>query len=278
MGIVLGMVIALLGGFIIFMNIPYSPVVSEFRELQKEINLGSTNFESKVFTMKDIAYLPKPVQNYFIQCGFIGKRKMKIMNAKFYDADFILNKGSKPIKINYFQSNVANAPIRLALIDTSIYGLPFQGIDKYIDGAGSMKGVLGKVFTLFDEGGTEFEKASLATYLAECFLVPSAILENDIAWEEIDEYTVKAIIHYKDVSVSGIFTFNKDGEVISFFTKDRMAISTDGTKENAPWSATFKNYISKNGVKNPSRLQGIWHYSEGDSIYFDGKLSEIKYE
>ena len=71
-----------------------------------------------------------------------------------------------------------------------------------------MKGVIAKLFTLFDQKGEDMDRACLATYLAECMFVPAALLQDYIEFEEISEYQVKATITAYDQTVSGIFTFN----------------------------------------------------------------------
>ncbi len=51
----------------------------------------------------------------------------------------------------------------MALIDSSIFGIPFEGYDSYQNGTGGMKGVIAKAITLFDQTGTDMDKACLAT-------------------------------------------------------------------------------------------------------------------
>lgn len=41
-----------------------------------------------------------------------------------------------------------NEPCRMALIDSSMFGIPFEGYDYYQNGTGGMKGVIAKAITL----------------------------------------------------------------------------------------------------------------------------------
>ncbi len=41
----------------------------------------------------------------------------------------------------------------------------------YLDGKGGMKGVIAKLFTLFDQTGEDMDRACLATFLAECMFL-----------------------------------------------------------------------------------------------------------
>ena len=110
-----------------------------------------------------------------------------------------------------------------------MFGVPFQGYDYYMDGKGGMKGVLAKLFTLFDQTGPEMDKACLITYLAEAFFLPEAFLKDFITFKQIDEHTVEATITNKGVTASGVFHFNDSYEMTSFTTNDRGQIAPDGT-------------------------------------------------
>lgn len=58
---------------------------------------------------------------------------------------------------------------------------------------------------------------------------------------------------------------------------DREAAATDATSEKVKWSAVFSDYKEKSGIKQPARFQAIWHYNDGDLLYFDGKDVVIQY-
>ncbi|MNN30867.1 hypothetical protein D3C81_1445300 [compost metagenome] len=108
-------------------------------------------------------------------------------------------------------------------------------------------------------------------------MVPNAALQDYVTWEEIDELHSKATISYYGTSASGIFTFNEKGEMTSFTTEDREAISMDGKREQVTWTAVISDYKEHNGVKLPTKLQAIWNYDEGDLLYFDGQNVAIEY-
>ena len=119
------------------------------------------------------------------------------------------------MKINYVQYNFVTEPNRIAYIDSSMYGIPFEGLDLYVDGAGSMKGVIAKLFTLFHQTGKTMDQSSQVTFLAESLLIPSAALQDYIFWEPIDDSQAKATMTYYGMAVSGVFKFNVQGEMLS---------------------------------------------------------------
>ncbi|WP_238883802.1 DUF6544 family protein [Clostridium sp. YIM B02551] len=259
---------------LVWFNISYSPVKAEFKKYIHEELKNSTTL-NKNFTEEDISSLPLPVQKYFRYCGYIGKPKMANMKIYFKDVDFV--QASRKLKIEYTLYSFINKPTRFALINTSLMGIPFEGIDSYKDGVGGMKGQIAKLITLFDERGKAMDKACLATYLSEGLIIPNVALQDFVNWESIDENHAKANITYYGIEASGIFTFDDNGCMISFTTEDREYNDGKGNSRIEKWSAVCRGYKDVNGIKYPTVLQGVWHLAAGDLVYFDGKDMKIEY-
>lgn len=275
--ITLGVVVGIVLLALVFFALPYSKTRSEFFEAA-DMLIGEADSSEEVFTLEDIASLPIPVQKYFIHCKLIGKPKMTHMKATFKDVDFSLGRGKPTIKIDYVQQNEVMKPQRLTYIDASLYGIPFEGLDSFLGGKGSMKGVIAKLFALFDEQGEDMDRACLVTVLAEALLVPSVALQPYIQWEAMDDDThAKATIEAYGLSCSGVFTFSEEGEMVSFTTDDRMATGMDGKKEQVRWTAILDDYRMQGNLLLPSTLRAVWNYPEGDFLYFDGRGVSIEY-
>lgn len=273
---ILGVIILVLAVIVLWFKIPYSPLKSEFTNLASS-QIAKTQAQTGVFTENDLSKLPPPVQKYFRYCGYLGTPKMSDMRASFKDVDFVLSPDKPKLKINYTQYNFVNAPVRFAFIDTSMYGIPFQGLDSFQNGRGSMKGVLAKVVTLFNQKGRDMDKASLVTCLAESLIVPNFALQDFITWQPIDDTHAKATITYDGMSASGVFTFDKNGAMTSFTTDDRAYIDTVGNVQKVKWSAVCGNYKEVNGIKHPTSLKAVWHLKTGDLIFFDSHNADIKF-
>lgn len=277
MFILMGTFLIFAGVMMIFFNAPCSKTKTEFYKAAGILTVKADQSEG-TFRQEDIIGLPMPVQKYFKYCGYIGTPKMQIMKAVYKDVKFKFGKEKPTIIIDYVQYNIADEPARIAYIDSSMYGIPFEGLDLYTAGNGTMKGILAKLFTLFNQTGETMDKASLVTFLSECLIIPNAAIQEYITWEEIDALDAKATISYYGRTASGIFTFNEKGEMCSFTTNDRDATSTDGKSENVKWSVGFGGYAETNGIKKPTEFQAIWHYDDGDLLYFDGKDVAIEYD
>lgn len=265
---------------IVWFCIPYSPLKDDFKKdaevLQTENQLYAGD---EVFTVADFEDFPIAIRKYIENNGYIGKSKMNFVRMEYHDVAFSQGRNGPNLTIDYTQYDYVAKPSRLALIESSMFGIPFQGYDYYLDGKGGMKGVIAKLFTLFDQTGEDMDRACLATFLAECMFVPTVLLQDYIEFEEISDYQVRATITAYGQTVSGIFTFNEEYEMVSFSTTDRAVVGSDGTVEYVPWSAICGNYrTGTEGINHPTSFQAVWNYQDGDFVYFDGTISNITYE
>lgn len=279
MFIIIGVFLVLIGVLMIWFNISYSPVKKQFQnELDVLLAENKLSTVEEVFIDNDFSHLPIAIQKYIENCGYIGTPKMSYLKMEYYNVDFSQGRNGPALTIDYTQYNFINAPCRMALIDSSMFGIPFEGYDYYQNGTGGMKGVIAKAITLFDQTGADMDKACLATFLAESLFAPTVLLQEYITFEEISDFEVRATITYGGQTASGIFTFNEQYEMISFTTNDRAATGTDGNIEYIPWSALCSDYqVSENGIKYPTKFQAVWNYPDGDFVYFDGIISEVSY-
>ncbi len=275
----IGVLLVLIGMILLWFHIPYSPVKRGFQnDINALVSENQLRTNNEVFTEEDFISLPVAIQKYVQGCGYIGTPKMSYLKMKYNDVAFSQDKNRPTLTIDYTQYNFINEPCRMALIDSSMFGIPFEGYDYYQNGTGGMKGVIAKAITLFNQTGADMDKACLATFLAESLFAPAILLQNYITFEEISDYETKATITYGGQTASGIFTFNEQYEMISFTTKDRAVAGTDGSMKYIPWSALCGDYqVSANGIKYPSKFQAIWNEPDGDFLYFDGVISEIAY-
>lgn len=277
--IAIGVIFVLAGALLVWFNISYSPVKKRFQsDVAAHVEDNKLIDENSFFTKEDFADFPTAIQKYIENCGYIGTPKMSYLKMEYHDVDFWQDRDGAKLVIDYTQYNFVKEPCRIALIDSSMFGVPFEGYDYYQNGTGGMKGVIAKVITLFNQTGADMDKACLVTFLAESMFVPSVLLQDYITFEEISSFEVRATISYGGQNASGIFTFNEQYEMISFETNDRAATGADGSMEYIPWSALCNDYkVSENGMKYPTKFQAVWNYSDRDFVYFDGIISGVSY-
>ena len=194
---VICVVFLFVGLILVWFHIPYSPVKSDFqKDVGTLISENQVRTDHDVFAKKDFSNLPVAIQRYIQECGYIGSPKMSYLKMEYRNVDFAQGKNGPTLKIDYTQYNFINKPCRLALIDSSMFGIPFEGYDYYQNGIGGMKGVIAKAITLFDQTGADMDKACLATFLAESLFAPTILLQDYITFEEITPYKIRTTITY----------------------------------------------------------------------------------
>lgn len=277
-GTLLAVLLFIIAALMLWFRLPYAPLKDAFEADVLRLKARQPEAEG-VLTRTDAADLPEVLQRYLAHCGYFDRPQMRWMTVHYEDVAFVQNPDTPPLTIDYTQVNTVSEPARLAFIDSSLYGVPFQGYDYYQDGVGGMKGVLGKLVTLFDQRGTEMDRAALVTYLAESLFAPAILLQDNVSCETIDDHHMRATITAYDETVSGVFTFNDAGEMIRFTTNDRSYATGDGKAVLYPWSAVCGDYrLNENGLRQPTTFRAVWHLPEGDCVYFDGKVSAITYD
>ena len=255
---------------VVYLKIPYSPVKNEYwKTIGKFTN--EHKLETNKITEEDLKVLPEVLQKYFIKNGYLGIESSSSVIIEFRGADFSLGVNKPNIKIDYIVHDYVKEPIRAALIDSKMYGIPFQGIDICKDGKFSMKGVIAKHITLFKENMNFVDSA----YLSECLMHPSLALQGNITYKEIDDYSVEATIRKNKVEATGIFYFNDDYEMISFVDKERYHSDTNTYEK---WSAIVSDYKIIDGINMPTKFKGVWNFSAGDLIYFNSNGMKIFYQ
>lgn len=267
MWIAIGIIGLIISITVIYFNVPYSALKADFKDFLTQSE-GNTNSKEKS-TKYEFSELPICMQKFYSYTGLKDKYDSRHVSFNFKDADFVNVEMKKTLKIDYSEHIFADVPARFAFIDSSLFGIPFQGLDSFIDGKGRMKGVIAKNITLFDQYGSDMDKAALVTWLAEIIFMPSELLSGQIEMKELDKNSVLVSIVYDDLAVEGIYKFKDNGELTEFITDDRAMVYTDGRLEHKKWSALYEDYRKKGEFLLPDRLKAEWHLDDGDLVYFN---------
>lgn len=225
---------------------------------------------------KMIGSLPAPLVRYFRYCGFTGRDLPMYLQIVWNEASIKMSSKGRWKKMLCLQYNFAAEPSRLVYMKIWILGfIPFEGRDKYQNGKGNMLIRLLNLFIITDAKGAEMNSSALVTFLAEAPLLPASCLKQYIHWDAIDDYNVRGSASFNNTTVSGIFTFNDEGEYISFTTDDRFQALRDGVNKNIRWSISAGEYKEIDGIKFPTVLTAAWNQPEGYFEYFRGKIDRI---
>ena len=275
---ILGSIAVLVAAIIILFQIPYSPTRNEFlRDVHRHTEQAAINTQSGIFTEQNIEHLPELIQNHFRAANWIGQPISSAARAFMPSVPLYQSIDSPPLILDYTVYVFAH-PARLAYMTTSMFGLPFEAYDSTQEGTGFMRGVIGRILTLFNETGPEMDQGQLMTWLGEAPLLPSIFLSQYIDWESIDANHVRATLAYRGITGSGIFAFDDNGFMQSFHTHDKPRVETDGSIEFPALSHEFDEWIrNENGMYIPYSVRAIWHLYDGDLIYFASRGFEVEF-
>ncbi len=277
--IFIGAVLVIIGIVIIYWNIPFSPFKSSFdKDMKSRICKIEPN--EAICTQEEIDRLPEAFRRHCKYIGLVGSKKNNAVNVVFHDTKFVFdsNKGTI-LDMEYNLWLLCDKPFRSAFCKSSMFGVPFDGIDYCSDNkVGGMKGMVGKAIEIFDVHNEQMYKAGLISWLAEGACINPCILLSDyVTYEEIDPTHVKAKISYNGVSGVGIFTFDEQGRLLSFESDERQVEEINGIMTPIGWKAKYENYMEKDGVLIPGIMQAIKVYPDKELVYFDSNNIDIYY-
>lgn len=248
------------------------------RTFVHEINTQFHNDKEISMIENDISQLPLCVQRYFEFVKISSITKINNAHILFGKTIHIKEPNATPTNLICEQYNDKNTPYRNFYMKGKMKGIPFEGRENYINGKGNMRIKLLKAFTVVNMKGKETDESALVTYLAECSLLPTSFLNKNISWTAIDENTAKATISDNGNKISGIFYFKPSGELTKFVSDDRYYISKDNKLKKVQWIAELGNYkIMSCGLFLSSYLKATWYLPEGEFLYFNGMIEDIKY-
>jgi hypothetical protein len=245
-------------------------------EVKKEI-AKYADTPSGVITEEDVAGLPEPLQKYFRRCNFIGRPKMWNGRIDWREANIKRSQEGGWTSLECVQYNFVPEPARLVYLNAAMWGIiPFDGRDKYQDGAGNMFIRVMNMIEVENAVGREMDQSSLVTVLAEAPMIPSYMLQPYIQWRGVDSLTADATLTRNGISVSGRFFFNEIGEYIRFETKDRFH-SSGGVHNNYPWFIEVSDYKDFGGFLQPAVITASWITDKGEYQYWKGEIGAITY-
>ena len=225
----------------------------------------------------DIRHLPGPVQKYLRYAGVLNKPKVQNFRAKF-TGQIRRTLKSGWMDFTSQQYNFMDKPTRVFLVESSMFGVPFDGLHCYVDSNAIMQIKVASLFRVVDAEGPTMTKGETVTLFNDmCVMAPAALIDTSIHWESIDSLTTKATYSNKGFTISATLYFDKEGALIDFSSDDRY-LSADGiTYKRYRWSTPMKNYKDFGGRRVATQAELIWDTPGGKFVYGKFDLLEIEY-
>ncbi len=222
---------------------------------------------------EDLEPLPECIKNYLRYTGAVGKPK--IYNMKITLEGEMRERGKDWFKFTSEQYNFFGSPSRMFLMKARANGLPIIGYHKYNWEGARMNIRLLSLYPIVDIKGSELYPTETVTYFNElCLFAPTALIDERISWEVVDNLCARAIFDNKGTVVSAVLYFNEMGQLINFVSNDRYSVSE---MQAFPFSTPVTNYKSVNGYQLPFYGEAIWQYPEGEFVYGKFCVKDIVY-
>ncbi|MEA1961357.1 MAG: DUF6544 family protein [Bacillota bacterium] len=226
-------------------------------------------------TAEDIGHLPVCVQKWLGTSGAVGQ--VYIQTVRLKQRGSMRTDPEKkwmPFKAEQYFNFRNPGFIWYARIDAAPL-MHITGRDKYYDGKGNMLIKVISLFTAANASGKEMDQGSLVRYLSEMIWSPSAVLNEYVQWEGIDDLSARATMTYGGVTASGIFMFNQQGDVVSFSAQRYRDLG--GSYSLDDWYISLYNYAEFHGIRIPAKAEVIWKLPEGDFKWLQLEVTEVEH-
>jgi hypothetical protein len=230
-----------------------------------------------VLTEADIAHLPPVVQRFMRRAGVIGKPEITSVHVTF-DTTLHSAPGDAGMQGESHQIDVIEPVRRLFFMETRMNGLPVAVLHDYDGDAASMRVRLMRLYDVVKLSGPELSKAETVTILNDlAAFAPSALIGPKAKWEEIDAAHAKVTYSNGPYTVSAELTFNADGDLIDFLSKDRSELQKDGSLRLQPWTTPLSDHREFEGRRVPGKGLAIYLRDDGPFTYGEFIVKDIHF-
>lgn len=174
------------------------------------------------------------------------------------------------------QHIVTNPPgfIWKAKIDAG-YFLTINGRDKLEHGKGHMLIKAANTITVADSAGKEIDQGAMMRYLAEIMWFPTASLNKNIRWQYVNDTSARAVLLDGDKSISGLFLFDQNGDVVGFEGKRYGDFNDLYSLET--WAIDVKGYQDFHGIRIANKSEVTWRLKTGDFNWLKIEVTDIDF-
>lgn len=230
----------------------------------------------RVVEVSELDRLPPPVSRWLLRSGIIGRERIVTLHAT--QRGRLHQAADKPwINFTAEQYCITEPVTLLWLASASIAGVPLMlAYDTFIDGHGAMDVRIGGVIPIEKARGLEVDEGTLHRWLSEIASIPSAALDERIAWRGLEDDSAEATMTLGELAVTAVFTFDDEGWPIRV-DADRFR-AVDGGFVRTPWSALLSDHREVQGITIPHHVEAVWHLEEGDLTALVMEFETVEYD
>jgi hypothetical protein len=228
---------------------------------------------NRTLTEEHLKALPEVLAGYIKKSGAVGKPVPENVHLVF--AGQMRQRGKPWFSFTSEQYNFIPRPARLFFMKGRIRGLSVWGYHSYHPPTAKMTIRALSLLPQLKIEGPEMYPTETVTFLNDlCLFAPGALADERIQWEELDDLSIRARLVLKELEVSAILYFNREGDLVNFRSEDRYDVDK---MERFPFTTPVKDYREFNGMRLPSYGEAVWHYPEGEFAYGKFRLKSASY-
>jgi hypothetical protein len=233
--------------------------------------------QKQVVTEEMLKPLPPIVQKWLRRTNIVGKEVIHVVHLK-QQGEMRSKPNGKWMRVVAEQYNTIDKPGMIWTAD--VKAAPFIHMtarDKYENGKGNMLIKMMSLFPISNSTGNKIDQGTLVRYLAEITWFPSAALNRYVKWDQLSANRAEATVSYGGVRASGIFTFDNNGDVVSFEADRYLERKEGATLEKWFIQIEPNGYKTFNDMRIAAKSNVTWKLKSGDFTWFRVNITELDY-
>lgn len=247
------------------------------RMVKKEVDnlVSSSSGDNTIISKEEIAILPEIIKTWLRKSDVIGRAMPTSVHIKQRGSMRTTPYGEwMPFDAEQYFTIDPPGFVWNATIHTDKF-IDIVGRDKFENGKGNMLIKAASLIPIANSTGKEIDEGTMIRYMAEIIWFPHSAVSDYLDWEEIDSTHARVTMSYNDMTVSGIYTFNKDGFPIGFEAQRYGEFEGKFYKEK--WLVTTTHYGYFEGMPVANASEVTWKLKGGDFTWLRLVISDVQY-
>jgi len=249
-----------------------------FRKEVQQVLKVSGKAPGRLLKEEMLEHLPEAVKKYILRSGALNTQIQDTFRVRMRGM-LRKNEGSEWMHLDFEQVNSIRQPMRIFWLYSKMSMLPVSGLHCYKNGKAFMDIRLLSLLRLEYQQGREMDISETVTWFNDlCVMYPAALTDERISWIESDQQKVQAEFSNGDIKISATLEFNKDHDLVNFYSDDRYYSSEDYGMKKYTWSTPLSDYPKLNGMRFPNHAKAVWKFPEGDFCYGQFHIKSVDFD
>ena len=242
-----------------------------------EVDRGlSRESSSSVLTESEVATQPPLLQTYLRRTGSVGRPRAHDLRAR-WRGQMRNGKDAPWMDVRVEQYELFDDPTRVFFMRASRNGIAFDALHVFTEGNATMRVRVASVIPIVDARGPQMNRSETVTYFNDmCLLAPSSLVDANVTWRTLDDHRLGATFTNAGITIGAEVSFDADGDLVDFLSRDRDQSADGVTFVNLPWSTPVRDYRDFGGLRIASHGEAVWHDPQGEFTYARFDLEELR--